>query len=144
MDNLRRDEPDSAPQQSELWRRAHTAHEELVLMGMPRVNLLLIGPDGVVRYALDMLLPHLHQPIVTRCAGDRLALQPIEHTGTLVLHSVGTLDRDDQRRLIEWLDRPWPRPQVVSTSPAPLLAEVERGVFFDSLYYRLNTVCLQL
>jgi DNA-binding NtrC family response regulator len=91
-----------------------------------------------------MLLPHLHQPIVTRCAGDRLALQPIEHTGTLVLHSVGTLDRDDQRRLIEWLDRPWPRPQVVSTSPAPLLAEVERGVFFDSLYYRLNTVCLQL
>ena len=32
------------------WRMARAAHVDLLLMGMPRVNLLLIAPDGVVRF----------------------------------------------------------------------------------------------
>jgi transcriptional regulator of acetoin/glycerol metabolism len=30
----------------------------------------------------------------------------------------------------------------VSTTPAPLLPRVESGKFIDTLYYRLNTVCV--
>jgi transcriptional regulator of acetoin/glycerol metabolism len=36
------------------------------------------------------------------------------------------------------------RPQVVSTASAPLLPLVEAGVFNDALYYRLNTVYIDL
>ncbi len=37
------------------WRMARAAHVDLLLMGMPRVNLLLIAPDGVVRFVLESL-----------------------------------------------------------------------------------------
>jgi DNA-binding NtrC family response regulator len=33
---------------------------------------------------------------------------------------------------------------VVSTSPAPLIPRVHSGLFIDTLYYRLNTVCVDV
>jgi len=34
--------------------------------------------------------------------------------------------------------------QVVSTTPQPLLPLVQSGTFLARLYYRLNTVCVDL
>ena len=47
-------------------------------MGMPRVNLLLIAPDGVVRFVLESLLLDLHEPIARWRPGERLALPPTD------------------------------------------------------------------
>jgi hypothetical protein len=126
------------------WRLAQAAHLELQQMGLPRVNLLLLGPDTVTQNVLELLLPDLHDPITTWCPGERLMLRPPTQAGTMIFYDVGALARDDQRRLLEHLGRATIRPQVVSTSSTPLLPRVHAGTFNETLYYRLNTICLDL
>ena len=125
-------------------RKAQRAHEDLVMMGMPRVNLLLTGRDGVVSTVLRNLGPGLSKPIVSWSPGEPLALPTADAAGTMVLHDVGSLRIEDQIQLLEWLSRAMGRTQVVSTSAAPLLPRVRAGAFIDTLYYRLNTVCLEM
>lgn len=136
--------PDCVTPLPEHWRLARAAHVDLLLMGMPRVNLLLIAPDGVVRYVLESLLLNLREPIARSSAGHALTLPPPGLTGTLVLHDVGRLQPHEQLDLLEWLERGEGRTQVVSTSPTPLLPRVQCGAFIDTLYYRLNTVCVDV
>ena len=61
---------------------------------------------------------------------------------TLIVAEVGCLTSDSLDRLAEWLDTPFGRVQIVSTSSTPLLERVRAGAFPASLYYRLNTVVL--
>ena len=61
-----------------------------------------------------------------------------------MLHDTGSLPADDQLRLLDWLERAEGRTQVVSTSSTPLLPLVHSGRFIDTLYYRLNTVCVDV
>ena len=126
------------------WRMARAAHVDLLLMGMPRVNLLLIAPDGVVRFVLESLLLDLHEPIAQWRPGEALALPPVDEAGTLVLHEPGSLTPDEQLRLLDWLERADGRTQVVSTSSTPLLPASTPARFIDTLYYRLNTVCVDV
>ena len=126
------------------WRMARAAHVDLLLMGMPRVNLLLIAADGVVRYVIESLLLDLQEPIARRKPGEHLTLPSPSDGGTLVIHDVGSLSADDQLRLLDWLERAEGRTQVVSTSSTPLLPRVASGTFIDTLYYRLNTVCVDV
>ena len=123
---------------------ARAAHVDLLLMGMPRVNLLLIAPDGVVRFVLESLLLDLHEPIARWRPGRTARVATVDEGGTLVLHESGSLTPDDQLRLLDWLERAEGRTQVVSTSSAPLLPRVHAGGFIDTLYYRLNTVCVDV
>ena len=62
----------------------------------------------------------------------------------MILQDVGALTDGDQHRLLDWLDRTPGRTQVVSTTPAPLYPRVQAGAFIDRLYYRLNTVCMDV
>jgi hypothetical protein len=121
-------------------RLAQAASEELLLMGMPRVNVLLAGRNDVVRPVLHALLGKVQKPIVSWCPGEPLALPPIERTGTLVLQEVGELGLREQIQLLEWSGRAMGNTQVISTTSAALLPRVGAGAFIDTLYYRLNTV----
>jgi hypothetical protein len=132
------------PQLPEHWRLARAAHVDLLLMGMPRVNLLLIAPDAVVRYVLESLLLNLREPVARWALGQPLALPPPEFINTMILHDVGRLHPREQLELLDWLEQADGRTQVVSTSPAPLLPRVHSGLFIDTLYYRLNTVCVDV
>jgi Sigma-54 interaction domain len=135
---------DVVPQLPEHWRLARAAHVDLLLMGMPRVNLLLIAPDAVVRYVLESLLLNLREPIARWAPGQPLVLPPPGLINTMVLHDVGRLRPDEQFELLAWLERADGRTQVVSTSATPLLPRVQCGAFIDTLYYRLNTVCVDV
>ena len=126
------------------WRLARAAHVDLLLMGMPRVNLLLVAPEGVVRFVLESLLLDLHEPIDRWHPGDALALPSPDGNGTLVLHEAGALTAAEQLELLDWLERAEGRTQVISTSSTPLLGRVQSGNFIDTLYYRLNTVCVDV
>jgi hypothetical protein len=123
---------------------ARAAHIDLRALGMPHVNLLLIGAEGVINNFLETLLMDLREPITHWCAGEPLVLPPVGRTGTVILHEVGALPLDDQRRLLRWLEIALGRMQVVSTTSASLLTRVQAGTFVDTLYYRLNTVCLDV
>jgi len=136
--------PDRTPPLPDHWRLARAAHVDLLLMGMPRVNLLLIAPDGVVRYVLESLLLDLKEPMTRWSPGEPLNLPDPDRAGTLVLNHVYALPPADQLRLIEWMEIAEGRTQVVSATPAPLLPRVHAGEFIDILYYRLNTVCVDV
>jgi hypothetical protein len=136
--------PDCVTALPEHWRLARAAHVDLLLMGMPRVNLLLIAPDAVVRYVLESLLLNLREPVVRCSPSQAWTLPPHGHAGTLVLHDVGRLKPHEQLDLLEWLEQAGGRTQVVSASPTPLLPRVQCGAFIDTLYYRLNTVCVDV
>ena len=107
------------------------------------VNLLIVVPDGSNGFA-ELLIADLATPVVAWRPGERLMLPQAEKTGTLLLHNVGTLSPHDQRYLVEWLERAAGRTQVVSTTPVALLPLVQAGTFLARLYYRLNTVCVDL
>jgi hypothetical protein len=107
------------------------------------VNLLIVVPEGTNGFA-DLLTADLATPVVAWRPGERLMLPQAAQTGTLLLHNVGALSLHDQRYLIEWLERAAGRTQVVSTTPVPLLPLVQGGTFLARLYYRLNTVCVDL
>jgi hypothetical protein len=126
------------------WQLARAAHVDLLLMGMPRINLLLIAPDGVVQHVLKSLMLDLWEPVARWSPGESLALPAPTMAGTLVLHDVHALPAADQQRLVEWLELAQGRTQVVSTTSAPLLPRVTAGIFNATLFYRLNTVCIDV
>ncbi len=134
----------SQPHLPEDWRLARATHLSLSLLGMPRVNLLLIGIDDGVWSVLETLALNLREPIITWSSGKRLVLPQSARPRTLILHNVGALACDDQQHLLEWLDRTAGRVQVVSTTSAPLLPRVRTGAFDQALYYRLNTICVDV
>ena len=119
-----------------------STQETLQLVEMHRVNLLLMGREDVVQPMVESLAARFHQPVGTWSPGERLVLPPAERTGTMVLNDVGSMALQEQIQLLEWLGTAIGRTQVVSTTPAPLLSRVESGKFIDTLYYRLNTICV--
>jgi hypothetical protein len=106
-------------------------------------NVLLLGAAEQCAAFVEAAVPRLAEPVVWWRAPERLVLPQHELVGTLVLHGVDTLDGMDQRRLLEWLERQTP-PRVIATADPGLVIKVERGAFLDSLYYRLNIVCIEV
>jgi hypothetical protein len=137
-------ENDSVTRLREDWRVARAAHLDLQLLRMPRVNLLLVGSDGIVENVIDMIRPDLAKPIITWRHGGRTSLPPAGARCTVVLREIPALAPDEQLRLLHWLDGLSPRVQVISTASAPLLPRIQCGRFLEALYYRLNTVCIDL
>jgi Sigma-54 interaction domain len=126
------------------WPLAQEADVNLPFKKTPPLNLLLIGGGTRASKVLETILLNLRDPITAWLPGNQLVLPPIAQTGTLILREVGALELDDQCRLLEWMERVQGRTQVVSTSEAPLLPRVRAGAFLDVLYYRLNTVCIDV
>ena len=118
--------------------------EDCGLAQAARLNLLLIHVDGVIRNVVESFLLDRREPTAIWRPGERLVLPAIERARTMILHDVGSLTPDDQHRLLEWLEGAGSRTQVVSTTPVPLLPCVEAGTFNDTLYYRLNMVCVDV
>lgn len=134
---------DCVSQLREDCRLARAVETNLELVRMLRVNVLLVGPDSVIRNILDQLRSDLRGPIATWCAGERL-VPPVSPVGTMILYGVGALTHDDQRRLLTWSDQVAGRTQIVSITQTPLLPRLQAGAFIDTLHYRLNTVCIDV
>jgi hypothetical protein len=131
---------------------ASQLREDCRLARAARVNLLVIHGEAVVQDLLEWLMLDLQHPIATPMAtpmatlrtGERLVLPPVAWARTMILQDVGALTRADQHCLLDWLDRAAGRTQVVSATPASLWPRVQAGAFIDKLYYRLNTVCMDV
>jgi hypothetical protein len=123
--------------------RAHAMHRELRAMGMPRVNLFLVGPRSVTQDLLELLLPDMHAPITTWFPGEPLTLPPAG-SRTMIFYDIGALRYDDQRLLLGHLAGDSARPQIISTSSTALWPRVHAGSFDDTLYYRLNHIYMDL
>lgn len=119
---------------------AQAAAEELLLMGLPRVNVLLAGTDDEVARVLQVLLEKVEQPIATWSPGEPFVLPSIDATRTFVIHELSALCLHDQIELLGWSGSAMGNTQVISTTSVPLIPRISGGAFIDTLYYRLNTV----
>jgi hypothetical protein len=105
-----------------------------------RPNVLLEGARETTDVVVGEAMEWLPAPHATWCG----APPPGDRPATLVVRSISALDRDQQRSLYDWLDVPGNRVQVISTTNEPLYPMVGRGVFLESLYYRLNVMRLDV
>jgi hypothetical protein len=115
--------------------------DDLALFRRAHPHALLIGSAASVDAALGRLLPHLRAPLSHW--RPQLAVEPPqETTGTLVIWDVDALDRTRQEQLLAWMENRAQEMQVISIAKGPLFPLVSSDDFLDTLYYRLNTVCL--
>lgn len=133
-----------ADESREYWPMARAEHTDLAFVRMQRVNLLLVGTDRLIQDVVKRLMPNLREPIQTWCPPDRLYLSAPQQLGTLILRDVDALRPIDQRCLLAWLELSAGHTQVISTSTTSLLPAVESNGFLDTLYYRLNVVCVDV
>jgi len=115
------------------------ALDELPFLGSLGTNLLLIG---LTRESRDQFEASLSQGPVNRWEPGEPLVLPAH--GTLFLHDVGCLTHDDQVRLYSWMERTAGRTRVICTTSVSLFEQVKAGRFIDTLYYRLNTVSLDV
>jgi len=121
---------------------AHLPAAERRILARHHANALLVGAVPSTEAVLLALEPLLLDPLALWHPGEPLRLP--ERGGTLVLRNVGRLPPADQNALADWFNRDPYQTQVISTSPSPIFPLVERGRFCEPLYYRLNTVYLEL
>ena len=108
-------------------------------------NVLVVGTDQIDSSVALSMCSSIDGPIVIRRQGERLDLPPIaQHTALMVLHAVDTLTMSEQRALCDWLHETNGRTRIVSTTIASLLPMLLAQTFSATLYYRLNTICIDL
>jgi len=105
-------------------------------------NLLIVGKESAVTPTVLALMPDFYANV---CRWPDVPNRvDAEVNTTLIVSEVGRLTSVSLDRLAEWLDTPFGRVQIVSTSSTSLLERVQAGEFPASLYYRLNTVLLSV
>lgn len=125
---------DAASMPPEAWALVHAR----------RLNILVVGPDEATGPFLDTLRSHCSPPVIEVSPHEPLDLPDAADAGTLLVRDLGSLNAGSQSQLAEWLARSAGRTQVISTSPVPVLPMIEAGEFAERLYYRLNTVYVDL
>jgi hypothetical protein len=118
--------------------------DDLELVRDKRTNLLVIGEHAATRAVLEELRLGSREMVVAWRPGQALELPPPGRATTLILHDVDQLTIAAQGAVLRWLDQSAARIWVVSTSTEPLWPQVESGAFSDTLYYRLNIVCVRV
>jgi transcriptional regulator of acetoin/glycerol metabolism len=126
------------------WPMARAANADLLVISMPRVNLLLTGTEDLIHLALLHFVPSLCGPVEIWTPKTALQLPPGSEAGTLILRDVDRMSPFDQFRLLKWLEQPNLRTRVISTTAAPLRERVDEGWFDSALFLRLNIACVDL
>jgi hypothetical protein len=108
-----------------------------------RPNILVIGAADAVESAVSAL--------VARLPGSVSYLPPnapppaSDEAEMIVVPDVAALSPDRQTEWVTWLSNvDAPRPQIVATSGVPVYPLVEADQFSGILYYRLNTILLDM
>ena len=114
--------------------------KDLQLGLLPRTNVLVVGSSEATRIVLDMLRLDLRGPVLKWQPGQPLELPTRGRAATMVLEDLTRLTSDEQARILGWLDQVVGQVRVVSTTTVPIWPRVAEGQFNEVLYYRLNTV----
>jgi DNA-binding NtrC family response regulator len=107
-----------------------------------RPNVMLIGAAAAASRLIGALRGELRQRIADGRAAEPESWR--RDGGSTLLHDVEALDPDQQRHMIEWLNRQPNRTHLIVAVGRSLYPEVKRGRFLETLFYRLNAVQLRL
>ena len=122
-----------------------SAAKDLKMARATSTNVLVVGPDPLVKNVLKLVAPDIRRDTAVQCQGGRLQLPQLSpQPAMVVVRDVDALTPGEQRKLLDWLEAATTRTQVVSTASVPLLPLVQAHAFNDTLYYRLNTIYIDL
>jgi len=106
-----------------------------------RAHMLVTGPAGALTAFARAARSELREPVASISATTPLFL---EGARTLILSDTHLLDHAGQQRLLAWMNESRNADtQVISLTSARVYAFVSKG-FDANLYYRLNTIYLEL
>jgi hypothetical protein len=115
------------------------------LARLTKANVLLVGSEPAVSNLIFSIWSILDAPIEVRRRHERLVLGSLsDRADTLVLHGAETLSSDEQHDLTGWLTARSGRTRVITTASASLLPLVLAQRFSSELYYRLNTIWIDV
>jgi hypothetical protein len=119
------------------------SENEWLMLRTVRPNILVIGRTDFVQSAVSVLIAELPGPVEYLRSN---APPPSDADAQmLVVPDVASLSTDRQREWLTWLDDlNVRRPQIVATSDVPIYPLVRRDEFSGVLYYRLNTILLDV
>jgi hypothetical protein len=119
------------------------SENEWLMLRAVRPNILVIGRADFVESTVSTLVAELPGPVTyLRPNTPPPADADVQ---MLVVPDVASLSTDCQREWLTWLDDPNSRrPQIVATSDVPVYPLVRRDQFSGMLYYRLNTILLDV
>jgi hypothetical protein len=108
-----------------------------------RPNVLVRGPGEATHAFVDAVTPYLQSPVHNLACEGGFTLPA--GRGTLILDHLDALGREEQEKLLTWLDDPQHAgTQVISLTPARLYTSVQHQTFLNALYYRLNVIYLEV
>lgn len=109
-----------------------------------RPNILVIGGADFVASAVSALVAALPGP-VSYLPPNAPPPPSDDDAEMLVVPDVSSLSQDRQREWVRWLsDADVRHPQIVATSEVPVYPLVKSDQFSGVLYYRLNTILLDV
>jgi hypothetical protein len=107
------------------------------------VNGLIIGSLHLNAAALAWIDRRLQQPVVWWHPAQTPDVPELA-AGTLVIRATDRLEARQQERLSGLLSRHRPALQVLALARTPLFDQVVDGRFSSELYYRMNTVTVEV
>jgi hypothetical protein len=108
-----------------------------------RPNILVIGAPDAIESTVSALVAQLPGPV--SYLRSNAPPPAIDEAEMLVVPDVAALSPDLQHEWLAWLDNvDVRRPQIVATSGVPVYPLVTADQFSGVLYYRLNTILLDV
>jgi hypothetical protein len=122
-----------------------SATSDLNVARTSRANVLVVGPQQLVKNVVKLMAPATRRDGPVQSQGGQLRLPSSSlQRSTVVVQDIDALTAAEQRQLLEWIDVSNTFTQVISTASIPLLPRVEACTFNETLYYRLNTIYIDL
>jgi hypothetical protein len=120
-------------------------HRDLDLARATRANVLVVGADQAVSNALAVIVADVERTVVLDRSSEPLRLpSPVRSAPTVVIRNVDRLTAEDQRELVDWLMVAQGHSRVIATTSRSLVSMLDAQEFSATLYYRLNTVYVDL
>ena len=116
---------------------------EWTILRTSPVNGLLVGPRELTAAAIAEIEHGLRQPLVWWSPEQETDVPGLD-AGTLVIRDVEALDSRQQEQLSRWIAVHSRGVQVLGLTREPLFENVAAGRFSTWLYYRLNTVVVEV
>jgi hypothetical protein len=115
---------------------------EWTILRRSQVNGLVVGSADLTAAAMAAVNKHASEPVVW-WGPDRADIPEVA-AGTLIINDVDRLDEVQQDRLTRWIVTHCPGVQVLALARTPIFAKVVKGRFSAALYYRINTVVVEM
>ena len=111
-----------------------------VLLRM-RANVMVTGPEEALTAFALAARPELREPVKSVACSAPLFLE----AHTILLGEIHALDGTEQGRLMRWVDEPRNADiQFITLTSVPLFPLVSSNCFDAELFYRLNTIHLEI